>query len=330
MKKCKLSIYDIGRLPSVPVVLPQGDAAPAGTLKQYRERLAEEEKQAAAKDEQEKRNAIEAARIAELSSPASQKIAKYWRTDLKELVINGLEMSPVDLAGDYEIGPRGDNEKEAATWREFRDNLKKAGCNLSDAGGERLGWFLCSLAYHRGVSLTSVSNWATALERLHSLDSAFQPGELTGYRPQSHVTVEQPRQRHAVVNPLAEIEILNLDSREGNRRAKEIATNDFFGREMAQVVDQWESWLEATFHYVLTDDVRKAAGQWWERNPTANPLRGESWTALRLNLVKQGVMPASCRTREEILMETIEVETNTDSHETRRNLRQQIRDLAQK
>ena len=326
-RKRKLSIYDIGRLPSVPVVLPQGDAAPAGTLKQYRERLAEEEKQAAAKDEQEKRNAIETARIAELTSPASQKIAKYWRTDLKEIATNGLDMTPNDLAGDYEIGPR-DNVTEVATWKEFKENLASFGCSLSDSGGERLGAYLCSLAYHRGVSLTAVSNWTVALERLHSLD-VFRQGELQGYRPRLQSTVEQPR-RHAVINPLAEIETLNLDSREGNRRAKEIATNDFFGREMAHVVDQWESWLFATFNYILTDDARKAAGQWWERNPTANPLRGESWTALRLNLVKQGVIPASCKTSEEILNETIEKSSErSDSYETRRSLRQAIRDLAQ-
>ena len=52
---------------------------------------------------------------------------------------------------------------------------------------------------------------------------------------------------------------------------------------------------------------------------------------LRLNLVKQSVLPIECKTSEEVLMETIEQSSDrSDSYEARRNLRQQIRELAQK
>src|SRR5208337_4826001 len=157
-----------------------------------------------------------------------------------------VSITRVDIAGDYESGPR-DEPAENAAWKEFQENLKSSGCTLSDAGLLRLSHYLSSLNYHRGISLTSVRNFATALERLVSLD-VFQPGELTGYTsetPEPAPAAPAPK-RH---DPLEEIENLNLDSRDGNAKAKQIATNDFFGREFAHVVDQWEGWLETTFQY---------------------------------------------------------------------------------
>jgi hypothetical protein len=323
-RKSRLTVADIGRLPLVK--MPD---QPRPSLKRFQQEEAREEEAARIAAESRRLEPLRGVEqeLREAAREASARIAMYWRIPIEEIQMNPVSITRVDIAGDYEIGPR-DEPAENAAWKEFQENLKSFGCTLSDAGLLRLSHYLSSLNYHRGISLTSVSNFATALERLVSLD-VFQSGELTGYQTPAPAPTPTPT-RHTVIDPLAEIESLNLDSREGNRRAKQLAANDFFGREFAHVVDQWEGWLLATFNYVLTDDVRKAAGKWWERNPTASPLSGESWTSLRLNLVKQGVMPASCRTREEILMETIEVETNTDSYEARRNLRQQIRDLAQR
>jgi hypothetical protein len=325
MRKRKLSIYDIGRLPSTPVENESGFQ----TRKEFFEQEEREQARIAASEERRRTAPLREAEqeLREAAREASARIAMYWKIPIEEIQMNPVSITRVDIAGDYEIGPR-DEPAENAAWKEFQENLKSFGCTLSDAGLLRLSHYLSSLNYHRGISLTSVSNFATALERLVSLD-VFQSGELTGYQTPTPTPAPTPT-RHTVIDPLAEIESLNLDSREGNRRGKELCTNHFFSREFAHVVDQWEGWLLATFNYVLTDDVRKAAGKWWERNPTTSPLSGESWTSLRLNLVKQGVMPASCRTPEEILMKTIEAETNTDSYEARRNLRQQIRELAQR
>jgi hypothetical protein len=326
MRKQRIGIFDLGRLPVVPTKYAD-DEKPTTTLAAFRADEARREQEATIKAERERVKQAESARLAELTSPASVRIAKYWSQPLKEIATNGIDMTPTDLAGDYEIGPR-DNATEVTTWKEFKKNLDSSGCTLSDSGGERLGAYLCSLGYHRGVSLVSITNWAKALERLYSL-GVFQEEELMGYQTRA-IEVEQPRQP-AEVDPLAELENLNLDSREGNKKAKQIATKDFFGRQMAPIAQQWAEWLLTAFNYVLTDDARKAAGQWWMNNPTLNPLRAESWTQLRLNLIKRGLMPTSCKSREELLNETIEASSErSDSYEARRNLRQQIRGLAQK
>ena len=325
MRKRKLSIYDIGRLPSVAVENKSG-------FQTKKEFLEQEERDRIAAEQSAERRRTAPLREAEMelreaAREASARIAMYWKIPIEEIQMNPVSITRVDIAGDYEIGPR-DEPAENAAWKEFQENLKSFGCTLSDAGLLRLSHYLVSLNYHRGISLTSVSNFATALERLVSLD-VFQSGELENYQPtQPERQPERPVSRR---DALDEIETLNLESRSGNARAKEISNQDFFGREFAHTVDRWTNWLEATFQYVLTDDARKAAGQWWERNPTENPLRGESWTRLRLNLVKKGVMPQSCLTREEILNQTIEASSDrSDSYEVRRNLRQQIRELAQK
>jgi hypothetical protein len=319
-RKSRLTVADIGRLPLVR--LP--DARPRQTLKEFQAteeaRIKAEERQ---RLEDVSRPLKEAARL------ASVRIAKYWSQNLEDIKLNGIDFTPNDLAGNYEMGPRDDKAEEAA-WNEFNANLTSQGCTIYRGGFQRLQMYLESLAYHRDVSLTSVANWKAALDRLVSLN-CFESHELEGYQPLTAMQTAPEPERHAVIDPLAEIERLNLDSRAGNRQAKQLATNDFFGRQMAPIADQWRDWLLATFNYVLTDDARKAAGQWWERNPTASPLTASSWTQMRLNLVKRGIMPPTCRTKEEILMETIEASSERgDSYETRRNLRQQIRDLAQK
>ena len=326
-KKKKLTIWDLGRIKSSP---PVENKSGYQTRKEF---LEQEERERIAAEQSAERRRTAPLREAEMelreaAREASARIAMYWKIPIEEIQMNPVSITRADIAGDYELGER-DTEKENAAWSEFQENLKSCGVTFSDTGLLRLSHYLMSLRYHRGISLSSVSNFATALERLFLLD-VFPAGELTGYRPQSQVTVEQP-QRHRRIDPLAEIENLNLHNREENRRAKELATNDFFGREFAHVVDQFEGWLLTTFNYVLTSEARKAAGQWWERNPTENPLRGESWTRLRLNLVKKHFMPESCLTPEEILNQTIEASSDrSDSYETRRMLRQAVRDLAQK
>jgi hypothetical protein len=324
-RKSRLTVADIGRLPLVK--MPD---QPRPSLKRFQQEEAREEEAARIAAESRRLEPLRGVEqeLREAAREASARIAMYWRIPIEEIQMNPVSITRVDLAGDYEIGPR-DEPAENAAWKEFQENLKSSGCTLSDAGLLRLSHYLSSLNYHRGISLTSVSNFAKALERLVSLD-VFQPGELTGYRQTASKTTPEP-ERHAVIDPLAELEDLTLESRSGNARAKQIATNDFFGRQVAPIASQWREWLIATFNYVPTPEVQKAAGQWFLNNPTESPLSSEAWTRLRLNLIKKNVMPKECRLPEEILMESIESSSErSDSYEARRNLRQRIRELAHK
>jgi hypothetical protein len=168
----------------------------------------------------------------------------------------------------------------------------------------RFGSYLTSLFLNRDVSISNVSNLTVALQRCVELN-IFADAEITGYhQPTTRERVEPTRVQE--VDPLAAIETLNLSTREGSSEAKRIATNDYFGRQAAQVTDQWQDWLLTTFNYVLTPAVRKAASRWWEENPTASMLSGRDWNRMRLNLIQQGVMPLECRTAEEIACDLVE------------------------
>lgn len=284
--------------------------------------------------EKEQAEAAERARLDEASRPlreaareASNRIRAYWSQPLQEIKTNGPELSPVDLFGDYTTDQQVVAEGEP--WNEFNAYLTSRGVTLYRGGLLRLEAYMQSLEYHRGVALTSVFNWNLGLSRLASL-KCFEPHELEGYQPPIPQTTPAPAPERPV-DPLAEIETLDLSSRTGSARAKEIATNDFFGRQMAPIADRWRSWLLATFNYVLTSKATKAAGEWWERNPTASPLTASSWTQLRLNLVKRGVMPSTCLLPDELLDREIEASSErSDSYEARRNLKQRIRELATK
>jgi hypothetical protein len=217
------NIYDLSHIPVSEVKREDS----VGRLSDYRKRLAREEEEARIAAGQKQIEQAETARLAELASPAARRIAAYWSQPLFEIQINGLDLSPVDLCGDYEIGPR-DDKAETTAWNEFNANLTSQGCTIYRGGFQRLQMYLESLAYHRDVSLASVANWRTALVRLHSL-SVFEPHELEGYRPPS-ATVEQPQQTQTEVNPLDELEALSLESRAGNLRGREIV-NGLVGNE---------------------------------------------------------------------------------------------------
>jgi hypothetical protein len=228
---------------------------PRPSLKRFQR---EEEARIAA--EQEKREAEERARFDELDKPlkeaarlASVRIAAYWSQPLAEIQTNGIDMTPLDLAGDYETGQR-DDKAETAAWNEFNANLTSQGCSLYRGGFQRLQMYLESLAYHRGVCLTSLNNWQAALARLHSL-SVFEPHEVEGYQLTARQATPAPPERPA--DPLAEIETLNLDTREGSRRGREIVSGLVGNEEKAA----WEAFIqgiyEATGH-LLTNQERLA------------------------------------------------------------------------
>lgn len=250
MRKRKIGLYDIGSLAVTPTV-----DQPRQSLKRF-----QREEETRIKAEQAAKEEAVRVRLVEIEAPLkaeaqehSRRLKLYWSRPLSDISVNGLEIALVDFVGDYEIGPR-DTEKENTAWSEFKDNLKSCGCVLSEDGGLRLSWFLSSLAFRRGVSLTSVENFAKALERLHSLQ-VFPAGELTGYRTSE--TVEQPRTTQTEVNPLDELETLTLESRRDNARGKEIVEG-LVGAEQREAWNQFITQLYEDTGHMLTNHERLA------------------------------------------------------------------------
>jgi hypothetical protein len=259
-RKSRLTVADIGRLPLVK--MPD---QPRPSLKRFQQEEAREEEAARIAAERRRTAPLREAEreLREVAREASARIAMYWRIPIEEIQMNPVSITRVDIAGDYEIGPR-DEPAENAAWKEFQENLKSSGSRLSDAGLLRLSHYLSSLNYHRGISLTSVSNFATALERLVSLD-VFQPGELTGYQTPAPTPTPTPTPtRHTVIDPLAEIESLNLDSREENTKAKTLCEASYFDERQPMV----RAWFDSLrkFGIVVTQEDAKRCKSWFERN----------------------------------------------------------------
>lgn len=280
-------VIDLLHIPVTPVVIkvePQHMSVPP--LPQYRKQLAREEEAARIAAEQSRLNREEQARIDELSSPATRAVAFFWSQPLQEIRTNGASLSPVDLFGAYEIGPR-DASAEFDAQITFLENLRSAGCTLYSLGGVRLKAYMESLAYHRCVSLASVSNWALAAERLHSL-GAFPLGELEGYKPQtSQTVVEQPR-----VEPVEQPRKMTVDdllacddTREGQRRAREIS-NTLWIEEWLPLAVDWTTSLQTHFGFTPTPDDLKKVSNWIEQN-NLNRLDPRTYDAARRWMASQ-------------------------------------------
>jgi hypothetical protein len=263
------TVWDLGRLEKTPVALPTGDAVPVGTLKQYRERLSREEQEAAAKAEQERFSREERARIAELSSPATRAVAFFWSQPIQEIQTNisadvydnGISLVPVDTFGVYESGPRNAGKEDAA-FAEFNAVLTSQGTTLYRGGFLRLQGYLESLAAARGVSLSSVANYKTALDRLVSLNCFEGPHELEGYPPATK-KVEQPEEpRRATMDDL-----LNIDesTRAGRREAQRISEELYF-IERQPMVRAWFASLAKNFGIEVTHADAERCKSWFERN----------------------------------------------------------------
>jgi hypothetical protein len=268
-RKQKLTIWDLGRIERTPVAQPTGDAVPAGTLSQYRRRLASEEEEARIAAEHKQIVQAEQATIAERNSPLTRAVAFFWsqplqdiRTNLSDDVYdNGAKLVPVDAFGEYETGPRNAVEEDAA-FADFNTALTSQGCTLYRGGFLRLQGYLESLAAARGVSLSSVANYKTALDRLVSLDCFEGPHELEGYPPATKKVKQPEEPRRATMDDL-----LNVDesTRAGRREAQRISEELYF-IERQPMVRAWFASLAKNFGIEVTHADAERCKSWFERN----------------------------------------------------------------
>jgi hypothetical protein len=323
-RKHKLSIYDIGRLERTPVALPQGDAAPVGSLSEYRKQLAREEEEAAAKAEQKRIRAIEQAKLDELNSPAAQRIAKYFRQPLSELQVNGADFAPTDSYGTYEICSSG--EANPVDWKKFETYLDSRGIVMYRSGYLRLSAYIESLAYHRNISQDSLSNWTTALDRLVSLN-VFEEHELENYQSQSQ---PEPRKRAVPLDEpsLNDFENLDTHSREGNAKAKILAERLYL-KQCSPIVQAWAASLQTNFGLSITEEQLTRVTQWFNafNKPWTNP---KAYDECRRAMVSMYVFPESCLLPEELLARDIENKTTPFDFASRRELANKLKHFGEK
>ena len=332
-RKSRLTLADWSRIKSTPVENKSGYQ----TRKEFLEQEEQEQARIAASEERRRTAPLREAEqeLREAAREASARIAMYWKIPIAEIQMNPVSITRVDIAGDYEIGPR-DEPAENAAWKEFQENLKSFGCTLSDAGLLRLSHYLVSLNYHRGISLTSVSNFATALERLVSLN-VFQPGELTGYQQTPTKTVEQPVTQPPAEQTLDELlETTSSETREGRAKIRDAVQRAAVHGEYHATWSAFEASLYANFSptpenvaqghkgFVMTPIQKQTFYDTMLRRGM-NFHRPKDYDTVRVALCKSGDLPALLYPQERL---EIEMEmSNLNDREVRRQFAQRSREL---
>lgn len=267
-RKQKLTIWDLGRIERTPVAQPTGDAIPAGTLSQYRRRLASEEEEARIAAEHKQIVQVDQATIAERNSPLTRAVAFFWSQPLQEIRTNlsddvydnGAKLVPVDAFGEYETGPRNAVEEHAA-FADFNTALTSQGCTLYRGGFLRLQGYLESLAAARGVSLSSVANYKTALARLVSLNCFEGPHELEGYPPATKKVKQPEEPRRATMDDLLALG----DSREDQRKVVDLGEQSWL-EEWLPRATEWVTSLQKYFGFSPTPEDLRRVSDWIQRN----------------------------------------------------------------
>lgn len=281
-------------------VIDQPRETLASFTRQENERIAAEQEAQRKRIEAEQRAKLEEIErpLREAVTESSRNLTMFWNKSLSVIRDFGVDLSPIDMIGDYVIDESNvyDSQLDVRAHKEFQNDLASRGCTLSSDGWDRLGGFLEALRFHRQASLTVVANWETALERMMSLD-VFQPGEISGYRPQ--VTEPQPAVRHEPAPALTMNDLMNVDAgtQEGRQEAKRIA-DDLYSTEAAGLYRQWIDHIREKFGYSVTRKDADRIAEWFTTN-NKSWLFFDNFNQVKRYLVSIHHWPESMLTREE-------------------------------
>ncbi len=168
--------------------------------------------------------------------------------------------------------------------------------------------------------------WRIAFDRLYQLGSFDEARAEIGYDPSRKEVVPEPvvPQKKLTVDDL---ESIGTTTREGARLARQIVADAVFGDDgqARQAFQQFVAHVARAFGHNLTEDEQREIINWFQKNNRS--FLSNSYDQCRVNLVKRGILPATCLTEEEVLEGSIE-NVDTQSWEGRRRLKQQI--LAQR
>jgi hypothetical protein len=311
--KRRLSVYDIARLESVPVALPQGDAAPVGTLAQYRRRLQEDEAQAAAKKQAEiERVQTDTSRLmAECLSVSAPQMTKFWGQPLLRKIKARLHD---DSVFDNLFLPTSeetvDSNKIYDTIQTFLDDeVFKQGYSLGDISRRRFGLYVASQV-NAGVIVNNPA-LAVMFKRCFEL-GIFKDNSGTEFNNnlRAETPVKQPRVQKEIELPRRATmdDLLALgDSQQDQRDARRIADELYFD-ERQPMVRAWFESLANNFGIVITHADADYCKKWFQRN-NKSFLVAAHFNECRRHMVASHRWPVSCLTNLEafeLSLETIE------------------------
>jgi hypothetical protein len=312
MKKRKLTIFDIGRLPTV-----TSESTPRYGLKQFTEQYDREQQEIALRPLREAE-----AKLNQAAREANSRLKKFFSLPVAEIQEFPLQTSPIDTLGDYPTrSTSGDFEEVKAQansvlW-EFQKYLTERGCELNGDGWTRyIRYCLTSVLYDNVEA--SIPTFQKMLDRLMSL-GCFAAGEITGYvAPAKPQPVEQPSQ-DINVGKLAES--LPSDSPQWRK----LVSQGFEG-ETLRWFYAWTESLKKNFDYDFpVEALAVKAGEYLTRW-NLSPFRYDSYDKLRLAWVKQGIFPSHLITKSEALAQLIE-DADLNNLDVRRDIGMRHREI---
>jgi hypothetical protein len=250
----------------------------------------------------------------------------YWSQNLKHLA---KRINDQHFEADHGVTFSSTEEQQSgargrAQYEEFVRTLPTTGFILSDAGAQRLLYFVLAQALSENhADMANPETWRIGFDRLYQLGCFDEAKAEIGYDGSQRVeepVVEQPA-------PAPTIEGLNLSTKAGEKIARDIVSTAVFGPDGdAKILfGEWLDSLAKNFEYMMPEEVQREVINWFQKN-NKSFLSYQAYDQCRINLVRRGLMPSSCLTASDRLSMSIE-QADTRSYEGRRKLSQEIADM---
>jgi hypothetical protein len=193
-------------------------------------------------------------------------------------------------------------------YSEFEDSIAADG-KLTASGKQKLQALAKA---NLNCNSTQVAFWSQAFYLLLNL------GELSEL---DFIETPQPQATQPTESFDSILEILP-DTHDGRKDARALCDADYFGREGAAMMSQWEAHIYRDYGVILTDNQKKEVVSWlvkWNKSPLVH----ESWNAARRALGKAQVIPLMV-TEDEALAERLE-HSNLNDYSARREFASESR-----
>lgn len=266
------------------------------------------------------------AELAQTLKRADRMTASYWSQPLAHLAsLIHSEMFEPDRGVTYPSTTEiQDGERGRAEYTDFIANLPRSGFVLSDAGAQRLLLFVIALAYSDvRADMSNPITYRIAFDRLFQLRCFSEEAGEVGFDPSTKEVepVEPEPERKLTVDDL---ENVDTTSKAGEKLAHRIIADAVFGPqgENREVFHQFIDHIAKTFGHDLTETEQRELIQWFVRN-NRSFLDRAAYDTAKVNLVRRGILNHGVLTSTELFEMGIE-ETDTQSYESRRTLKQEL------
>jgi len=159
-----------------------------------------------------------------------------------------------------------------------------------------------------GIDLTDANVWWRLYDHANEL-GVFSDRDVTSIR------VAAPSAQEQSSDPLAEM-MNQPATREGERKARELANEHFFSTECREVYDRFLAHCASTWEFAPTEKQARAIVQWFQDTNRSMTVDRTAWDDMRRSLVLAGVLPGHMVTEDEVLAGRLE-NTNLNDRDAR-------------